>query len=248
MGKVKDESNFKIYGWMSTKLKLKGNELFIYAIIYSFSQNNKSEGVFNGSIAYLCEWTGIARKNVINILSKMVQKNLIIKLEDNAKKRKPNVYTINRDELNELVTKRNKNSDNTSYETLPTLVTKRNQTSNETLPNNNIINTNLYKNMINTNNNNIIRETEEYDYEKTFSGIYELYIREITGRLCCSPHEIEVLTSLAKQYGTKEVGEAIRKAVEQNKKSIAYIRGILTNGINKPKQKVELTKEYDIPF
>ena len=35
MGKLKDDSNFQIYGWMATKLKLKGNELLIYAIIYS---------------------------------------------------------------------------------------------------------------------------------------------------------------------------------------------------------------------
>ena len=66
MGKLKDDSNFQIYGWMATKLKLKGNELLIYAIIYSFSRNDNGNGVFNASTAYLCEWTGLARKNVIN--------------------------------------------------------------------------------------------------------------------------------------------------------------------------------------
>lgn len=66
MGKLKDDSNFQIYGWMATKLKLKENELLIYAIIYSFSRNDNGNGVFNASTAYLCEWTGLARKNVIN--------------------------------------------------------------------------------------------------------------------------------------------------------------------------------------
>ena len=94
MGKLKDDSNFQIYGWMSTKLKLKGNELLIYAIIYSFSRNNNGNGVFNASTSYISEWTGLVRKNIINCLSKLVEKKLIIKLEDNSTKRKPNVYIM----------------------------------------------------------------------------------------------------------------------------------------------------------
>ena len=37
---VKNENYLVIQGWMITELKLKGNELLIYAIIYGFSQNN----------------------------------------------------------------------------------------------------------------------------------------------------------------------------------------------------------------
>ena len=88
----------------------------IYAIIYSFSRNDNGNGVFNASTAYLCEWTGLARKNVINCLSNLVSRNLIIKLENNSLKRKPNVYGINKSILD-------------------------NKTSYETLHNNNIINT-----------------------------------------------------------------------------------------------------------
>ena len=96
MGKVKDDSNFQIYGWMTNKLKLKGNELLIYAIIYSFSRNNKGEGVFNASIPYLQEWTNSTKRNIINCLNSLITKQLIIKTEDNSSKRKPNVYKINR--------------------------------------------------------------------------------------------------------------------------------------------------------
>lgn len=116
MGKLKDDSNFQIYGWMATKLKLKENELLIYAIIYSFSRNDNGNGVFNASTAYLCEWTGLARKNVINCLSNLVSRNLIIKLENNSLKRKPNVYGINKSILD----------NKTSYETLQALGTKSN--------------------------------------------------------------------------------------------------------------------------
>lgn len=95
MGKLKDDSNFQIYGWMVSKLNLKGNELLIYAIIYSFSRNNNGEGVFNASTSYLCEWTNSSQRNVINCLSSLIKKNLITKLEDNSSKKKPNIYKIN---------------------------------------------------------------------------------------------------------------------------------------------------------
>ena len=39
---VKNENYLVIQGWMIAELKLKGNELLIYAIIYGFSQNNQS--------------------------------------------------------------------------------------------------------------------------------------------------------------------------------------------------------------
>lgn len=35
---VKNENYLVIQGWMITELKLKGNELLIYAIIYGFSR------------------------------------------------------------------------------------------------------------------------------------------------------------------------------------------------------------------
>ena len=106
MGKVKDDSNFQIYGWMVTQLKLKGNELLIYAIIYSFSQNNNGDGIFNASTAYLCEWTGLSQRAVINCLIRLIENNLIIKIEDNSLKRKPSVYKINEDKL-KLTTEKN---------------------------------------------------------------------------------------------------------------------------------------------
>lgn len=96
MGKLKDDSNFQVYGWMVTNLKLKANDLFIYAIIYSFSQNNGGDGIFNASTAYLCEWTSLSKRAVIDCLSSLTKRNLIIKLEDNSLKRKPNVYKINK--------------------------------------------------------------------------------------------------------------------------------------------------------
>ena len=36
--KIKNENYVLIQGWMINELKLKGNELLIYALIYGFSQ------------------------------------------------------------------------------------------------------------------------------------------------------------------------------------------------------------------
>ena len=51
--KVQKDNYIVIQGWMIEDLKLKGNELIIYAIIYGFSQ---TEGqLFNGSLQYLAD-------------------------------------------------------------------------------------------------------------------------------------------------------------------------------------------------
>ena len=229
MGKLKDDSNFQIYGWMATKLKLKGNELLIYAIIYSFSRNDNGNGVFNASTAYLCEWTNSSRRNVIDCLSKLLDKNLIIKVEDNAQKKKPNSYKIN-----EMIFHK------TCEESSQALMKKVHKTCEESSHNNNIINT-KYNTKINPNNNMT-------DEEGALGKVCELYAKEITGKLCCSPHEVKRLTELAEEHGVKNVEKAINKAVEYNKKSLVYINGILSKNGSKAKKRAELPDEYDIPF
>ena len=250
MGKVKDDSNFQIYGWMTNKLKLKGNELLIYAIIYSFSRNNKGEGVFNASIPYLQEWTNSTKRNIINCLNSLITKQLIIKTEDNSSKRKPNVYKINRKVFHrtgeesslEQVYKVHQTGEESSLEQ----VYKVHQTGEESSPNNNIINT-KDNTIINTNNNTIINSTIS-DEEQALGKVCEMYAKEITGKLYCSPHEVKRLTELTNIYGIENVEKAINKAVEYNKKSMVYINGILKNSSKAKKQTEQLPDEYNIPF
>ena len=207
MGKLKDDSNFQIYGWMATKLKLKGNELLIYAIIYSFSRNNNGNGVFNASTAYLCEWTGLTRGNVINCISKLLDKNLIIKLEDNSTKRKPNVYSINKSILNK-----------TSAETVQELVPKQYKTSAETVHNNNIINT-KDNTIINTNNIATATDKEKEEILKTYTDINPRF----------TSLEIQMLEEDIKIYPAKWIMEAMRRSVAQGKYKLSYIEGILNS-------------------
>ena len=76
---ISDGNYITIQGWMRTDLKLSGNELIVYAIIYGFSQNKQGE--FNGSAQYLADWTGCSRRHIMRILNKLVEEGTISKTE-----------------------------------------------------------------------------------------------------------------------------------------------------------------------
>jgi len=75
MTKVKNENFVAIQGWMVTELKLKGNALLIYAIIYGFSQCDGQ--VFNGSLQYLADWTNSTKQGVLKNLKQLMESGLI---------------------------------------------------------------------------------------------------------------------------------------------------------------------------
>lgn len=76
--RVKPENYFIVQGWMITELRLKGNALMLYAIIYGFSQTENT--AFTGSIDYLCDWLGgVSRPTVINTLDTLVEQGLLSK-------------------------------------------------------------------------------------------------------------------------------------------------------------------------
>ena len=75
---VKPDNYILVYGWMVTELGLKGNELFLYAIIYGFSQDGETE--FSGSLRYMQEWLGgNSKATVQNTLEKLMARGLIKK-------------------------------------------------------------------------------------------------------------------------------------------------------------------------
>ena len=77
--KVKRESYITIQGWMLTDLKLKGNELQTYAILYGFSQ---AEGqYFEGSLQYVADWINGTRRTALNCLQSLADKGFITKNE-----------------------------------------------------------------------------------------------------------------------------------------------------------------------
>ena len=61
MAKLRDDNFYQIYGWMISKLGLKGTQLSIFAIIYNVSQDGETE--YAGSITYLQEFCGGVSKS-----------------------------------------------------------------------------------------------------------------------------------------------------------------------------------------
>lgn len=78
MGKVEDINFYSTFGWMKNHLDIKGYDLILYSIIWGFTQNG-SEQKYNGSLGYLCEWTGLDKANVCKRLKSMTERGLLSK-------------------------------------------------------------------------------------------------------------------------------------------------------------------------
>ena len=76
---MKDENYIVIQGWMVNRLKLTGNELSIYALIYGFSQDGES--VFSGSCQYIAEAVGSTKRAAMGVLKKLFEKGFILKFK-----------------------------------------------------------------------------------------------------------------------------------------------------------------------
>lgn len=80
INKIRDENFYTVLGWMLNVLELKGNELIVFAIIYSFSQDGQSE--FAGSLSYLQTFANIKSQNtVMAMLKSLTEKGLITRRE-----------------------------------------------------------------------------------------------------------------------------------------------------------------------
>ncbi len=77
--KMNDNNFLTIQAFMINDLKLKSNELLIYAIIYGFSQDGISR--FTGSLQYLANWTNSTKNGVQKNLKSLLEKGFIEKFE-----------------------------------------------------------------------------------------------------------------------------------------------------------------------
>ena len=162
---VKDGNYILIQSWMISDLKLKGNELLIYAIIYGFSQTNGT--AFTGSLQYLAEWTNSTKQGVLKNLKSLMEKGLIKKVGENSQKQRVfyKAYKV----LNKVDQSTKVNSEEVDHSTefngtgkqsLIDQSTKFNGTIKQSLPNNiDIINNNI--------NNTTTSESENLSQETT---------------------------------------------------------------------------------
>ena len=75
--KIKEGNYYTVQSFMRNDLKLKGNELSIYAIIFGFTQDGESW--FTGSLTYLQDWLGVSKNTVRSALDSLVGKGFIFK-------------------------------------------------------------------------------------------------------------------------------------------------------------------------
>lgn len=150
--RIKNENYINIGGWMIKELKLKGNELIIYAIIYGFTQTENQ--AFTGSLEYLAQWTNSSKQTVLTNLKSLQDKNLIVKKEQ----------ILNNVKFVEYYSK------NLNTPSQKTLIGG----GQKTLPNNIYINT--ITNNIKENNK---KKVTNKQLEKEFEEVWKLYPRKI---------------------------------------------------------------------
>ena len=74
---MKNESFFKIYDWMIQDLKLTGNELLVYAIIFDCQERFKNA---NPSVAQISSRIGTSRATTLRLISTLENRKLIKKI------------------------------------------------------------------------------------------------------------------------------------------------------------------------
>jgi DNA-binding MarR family transcriptional regulator len=68
-----------IQGWMVSELKLKSNELMIFALIHGFSKDGINK--YKGSLQYIANFLSISKRSVVYNLNSLIEKQLISKQE-----------------------------------------------------------------------------------------------------------------------------------------------------------------------
>lgn len=69
-----------ILGWMVSDLKISGNDLICYALIYGFSQDGETE--FKGSLSYIAEWLNTSRQTARLVVKRLVESGLVNKRDE----------------------------------------------------------------------------------------------------------------------------------------------------------------------
>ena len=72
------EQYFPVYRWMAKELGVTGNDLHIYAMIYSFTENR---GAYTGGLQYIADYLGITKGTAFLTLQRLLKRDLIRKKE-----------------------------------------------------------------------------------------------------------------------------------------------------------------------
>lgn len=239
-----NDNDFSItYGWMKTKLGLKGNELALYSLIYGYTKDGVN--YYCNSQSYMAEWLGITRSNTNIVLKKLVEKGYIEKVlvEQKGTKKvykyraiKPIAETehvpIAKTEHVPLL-KQNRHVAETEH--VPITETEHNKD----IYNNNISNSSS-SNSNSNNNNSTAATTNDINLLNVFEklGFGTINYRIVTD-----------LSILEKEFTSQWVKEAMEESVTSGVRNLKYVRSILQRwkAQGKPKDTSILSKENKKP-
>ena len=210
---VKDYKIFRTLG-------LKPLETAILNEILSFNINDKD---YTGSFTYMQKEFNVSKDTAIRALKKLVNDEYIIKKA--SKGGNTSIYSINEIKIKSLFLNSRKTR-GLNEQTVANLEGKQSQ--NQTVNSRKIgHNKNNNKNINKNSSSSISTTTLKNNNE--LEDVCNMYVQEITRQIYCSSIEIESIQKLIIDYGTDKVKEAIKIAVERNKKSLGYIKGVLKN-------------------
>ena len=105
--KIKENDNVSIFGWMVRDLRLTGNALLLYALIYDRTVNGPG---YVSSMTHFREYTGMEDKNIKILLNKLFMKRLINREKVLNEEGYPaNEYSVNMQTILEKQAKRQNN-------------------------------------------------------------------------------------------------------------------------------------------
>lgn len=224
MSKVKNENYIVIQGFMIKELKLKGNELLIYSIIYGFSQAENQR--FTGGLQYLADWTNSTKQGVIKNLKSLVEKGYIMKEDKIINGVKFCEYYVT--ELNIVLNKVEGGSKQSLTGIKQSLMGGSKQSLSNNLTNN--INNNITNNIEN-NNQQVDKVSsgskEEEVLKNEFEELWKLYPRK-EGKAVAFKSYCKYRKSTKEDYITKEDVEkgiqAYNNHIKANNIETKYIK------------------------
>lgn len=251
------EQYYTVFGWMPTELKLKGSEILIFALINSFS--NGAEGCYIGSYADIKAQTGLCRDSAIKTINRLIEKNLIVKIEKNTR---CNCYRTNFEEVEKIYQNGRK--------FLPKMVENSYQDSRKNLPEWSKIPTkvveNSYQNgrkfLPNNNSNNIVNDIEymsgnnkphtqkksygEYQNVQLSDDEYNLLIEQFGNPERLIKRLDEYKEQSGKQYNSDYIAikNWVVKAVQEDESNKTDIE--TTYDIDEINRKAMINDDYDI--
>lgn len=206
----KRENYIQIQGWMIVDLKLSGNELLIFAIIFGFCQTTNQS--FTGSISYLASALNCSKKTIQNNLNTLVKNKLLTKenyTENFINRCKYRVYDGVWKKLPQ------------GMEKITTGYSKNYHGGMEKITEGGMVKSSMYNTNINNTNNNTIynsfEKTEKIEkwFLETWAKARMYYQKEETNITRLNYAEKTNLIKWAKDYNELEFKKAMRGLFEQ---------------------------------